>query len=84
MSGLIDIILPLALRDCYTYSVPEGLSIPAPGTRVIVPLLKKELRGVVLREHTEPIEPAFADKIRPILSVVDTAPVVTRAHVLFG
>ena len=78
MSGLIDIILPLALRDCYTYSVPEGLSIPAPGTRVIVPLLKKELRGVVLREHTEPIEPAFADKIRPILSVVDTAPVVTR------
>ena len=78
MSGLIDIILPLALRDCYTYSVPEGLSIPAPGTRVIVPLLKKELRGVVLREHTEPIEPAFADKIRPILSVVDSAPVVTH------
>jgi len=52
--------------------------MPAPGTRVRVPLLKKELCGVVLREHTEPIDPAFAEKIRPITEVVDTAPVVTQ------
>ena len=51
--------------------------MPEPGTRVIVPLLKKELRGVVLREHTEPIDEAFKDKIRPISSVVDTAPTVS-------
>ena len=51
--------------------------MPQPGTRVIVPLLKKELRGVVLREHTEPIDEAFKDKIRPISSVADAAPTVS-------
>ena len=75
---LLDIILPLAIRDCYTYSVPDDWPMPTPGTRVVVPLMKKELRGVVLRTHTEGIEPALKDKIRPISSVVDTAPVVSR------
>ena len=74
---LVDVILPLAIRDCYTYSVPDELSLPAPGTRVVVPLMKKEVRGIVLREHTEPIEAAFLAKIKPILSVSETAPVVT-------
>ena len=54
------------------------MDVPNPGTRVIVPLLKKELRGVVLRTHTEPIDEALQDKIRPISSVVDAAPVVTK------
>ena len=74
---LVDVILPLAIRDCYTYSVPDELSLPAPGTRVVVPLMKKEVRGIVLREHTEHIEEAFVAKIKPILSVSETAPVVT-------
>lgn len=75
---LVDIILPLAIRDCYTYSVPDSLSIPAPGTRVVVPLMKKEVRGIVLREHTEPIEECLLAKIRPILSVSESAPMVTK------
>ena len=74
----VDIILPLAIRDCYTYSVPDDLSMPAPGTRVIVPLLKKEMRGIVLREHTEPVDAAWADKIRPITSIIENAPAVSR------
>jgi len=52
--------------------------MPAPGTRVTVPLMKKEVRGVVLREHTEPIDTAWAEKIRPVLEILDTAPVVTK------
>ena len=32
----------------------------------------------MLREHTEPIDPAFASKIRPILSVSETAPIVSK------
>ena len=43
----------------------------------MVPLMKKEVRGVVLREHTEPIEAAWEDKIRPISSVLDAAPMVS-------
>lgn len=52
--------------------------MPAPGTRVIVPLLKKEMRGIVLREHTEPVDAAWADKIRPITSILENAPAVSR------
>ena len=74
----IDVILPLAIRDCYTYSVPDGLSMPAPGTRVLVPLMKKEVRGVVLRTHTEPVDTTLAAKIRPLSSILDTAPVVSH------
>lgn len=45
--------------------------------RVIVPLMKKEVRGVVLREHTEPIDEALKQKIRPIAQIVEEAPVVS-------
>lgn len=78
MPRYIDVILPLAIRDCYTYSIPDSLSMPTPGMRVIVPLMKKEVRGIVLREHTELIDAAFAAKIRPISSVSETAPTVSE------
>ena len=74
----IDVILPLAIRDCYTYSVPDDLALPPVGSRVVVPLMKKEVRGVVLREHVEPIAAALQSKIRPISSVVTDAPIVSR------
>ncbi len=74
---LVDVILPLAIRDCYTYSVPDDLPLPAAGTRVLVPLLKKEVRGVVLRAHTEPVEDAFVQKIRPVIAMLDSAPMIS-------
>lgn len=77
MVHYIDVILPLAIRDCYTYSIPDGLSLPAPGTRVLVPLMRKQVRGIVLREHTEEVSTDFAAKIKPILSVSETAPAVS-------
>ena len=39
--------------------------------------MNKEVRGIVLREHTEVIDPSLASKIKPILSVSETAPMVT-------
>ena len=77
---LVDVILPLAIRDCYTYSIPDGLSMPEPGARVIVPLLKKQVRGIVLRPHTEAIPDDWQDKIRPITELLDTAPMVSDAQ----
>lgn len=77
MVHYIDVILPLAIRDCYTYSIPDGLSMPAPGARVLVPLMRKQVRGIVLREHTELVDADFAAKIKPIFSVSETAPVVS-------
>lgn len=74
---LVDVILPLAIRDCYTYSVPDDLPLPAAGTRVLVPLMKKEVRGVVFRAHTEPVEDAFVQKIRPVIAMLDSAPMIS-------
>lgn len=39
--------------------------------------MKKSVRGIVLRIHTEAVEPDLAEKIRPIVSVSETAPAVS-------
>ena len=78
MTAFLDVILPLAIGEGYTYSVPEGTEVPSPGTRVLVPLMRKEVRGVVLRVHTEPIDEAWKSKIRPISSVLNDAPPVPK------
>ena len=39
--------------------------------------MKKAVRGVVLREHTEPIDADWSGKIRPVISIADEAPVVS-------
>lgn len=43
--------------------------------------MRKEVRGVVLREHTDPIDEAWANKVRPITQVVDEAPVVSSEQI---
>lgn len=78
MLKYIDVILPLAIRDCYTYSIPDGLSLPAPGTHVEVPLMKKKIRGIVLCEHTESISAEWQEKVRPIIAIFENAPVVSH------
>ena len=50
--------------------------MPAPGARVVVPLMKKEIRGIVLREHSEPVDAVFASRIKPLTSVSETVPAV--------
>ena len=39
--------------------------------------MAKKMRGIVLRENTEPVSPEFAAKIKPIIAVSDTAPAVS-------
>ena len=49
----IDVILPLAIADTYTYRIPDGMSCPEVGMRVLVPLARKTITGLVYRIHTE-------------------------------
>ena len=73
----IDVILPLAIADTYTYSVPDGMTCPEPGMRVLVPLARKTITGVVLRRHPENADDSVSlspDRIRPILEVLDGDP----------
>ena len=72
---LIDIILPLAIADAYTYRVPSNMPTPLAGMRILVPLGKKTITGVVYRLHEGEL-PASV-KVRDIVDIIDTHPVVT-------
>lgn len=72
---LIDVLLPLAIADVYTYNVPETLPHPHIGMRVLVPLARKEMMGIVYRERTEPVREGVT--IRDVLDFPDADPIVT-------
>ena len=80
--SLFDIILPLAIADVYTYRTP---SIPLQGgrdvigCRVLVPLGKKSIIGIIYRKHEGEL-PANV-KVRDVLQIVDEAPIVTAEQI---
>ena len=79
--SLYDIILPLAIADVYTYNIPEALlpianrQSPITGCRVLVPLGKKSIIGIIYRKHKGEL-PANV-KVRDVLQIVDETPIVT-------
>lgn len=77
-----DVILPLAIADTYTYSIPEGLPYPQPGTRVLVPLARKTITGIIYRIHTENADDSVSCniQIRDIIEVLDEQPIVLPAQ----
>ena len=72
----LSIVLPLAIRDTYTYCVPDSMPCPLPGTRVLVPLAKREMVGIVLGPYSG--EPLPEDKLRDIIEVLDAEPILTE------
>ena len=79
--SLYDIILPLAIADVYTYNIPETLLpiayrlSPITGCRVLVPLGKKSIIGIIYRQHEGEL-PANV-KVRDVLQIIDDTPIVT-------
>ena len=86
--SLYDIILPLAIADVYTYRVvdargasygtaaPNGDGTATPiGCRVLVPLGKKSIIGIIYRKHEGEL-PASV-KVRDVLQIIDDTPIVT-------
>ncbi|MCQ2206720.1 MAG: primosomal protein N' [Paludibacteraceae bacterium] len=72
----VDVILPLALANAYTYHVPAELEEQVEfGMRLIVPLgAKKIYTGIALKVHDTPpemVEP------KDILMVLDSTPAIT-------
>ena len=86
---LFDIILPLAIADVYTYRVVDareasyGTAMPIGngtaqaliGRRVLVPLGKKSIIGIIYRKHEGELPENV--KVRDILQIVDDTPIVT-------
>ena len=76
LSKYADVLLPLALPAPLTYVLPASLAAEVTvGSRVVVPLGKrKQYAGLVIRLHNE--APAGSYDVRPIIEVVDTAPLL--------
>lgn len=75
----VDIILPLAISDTYTYSVPDGMPCPAIGKRVLVPLGKKTITGIVYCQHEDSSNLRNGEhpiRLRDIIEVLDDEPIV--------
>ena len=72
-SGFVDVALPLALPTPLTYAVPAGLAGPVtPGCRVVVPVLHREMIGIV----TAVDRPAPQARARDLLAAPDPEPVL--------
>ena len=76
---LVDIILPLAIADVYTYRVPEAIPYPQIGMRVLVPLGKKSITGIVYRKHEGELPEHV--KVRDVIQLLDSHPIITSQQI---
>ena len=78
MSLIIKVALPLPVHELFTYSIPEETSVKGlPGRRVLVPLGKRTMTGIIISEETE--KPKF--EIKPVYEILDEKPVFS-SHLL--
>ena len=72
MKRFFQVVLPLPLRQSFTYSLPETIgAIPGEGMRVIVPFGKREVMGYIAAEIKES-EICLKDrKIKDIIRLLD-------------
>ena len=82
VSRFVDIILPLNMPQALTYGIPHDWDeLLLPGMRVEVALGRnKKYAGIILRLHEEAPE---AYEVKPILSLLDDAPVVNDRQLRF-
>ena len=73
----VDLILPLAVPGQFTYGLPADVETPLPGMRVAVPFGRggKLYSALVRRVHSQ--DPGHTT-VRPILSVLDSKPIVSQ------
>ena len=72
MSRIVDILVPVALDQTYSYRVPAGLEL-APGDVVAVPLGARESLGVVWADNPNP-NPRLHNRLKDIDEKLDVPP----------
>lgn len=79
----IEVVLPVPLADTFTYFVPsEYEQMIVPGSMVLVEFGKnKRYSGVV--SYIRQTVPEFVEKIKPILAVESSDPVIQRPQISF-
>src|SRR4051812_44782239 len=80
---LVQVAVPVPQLDALTYSVPDGLPDPVIGARVLVPLGKRVLTGVIVSGMRDPGSGIRSDPaprttdpgaIKPLIDLLDSAP----------
>ena len=75
---LIEVALPLPLFQTFTYAVPDSsLDVPAPGSRVVVPVRGSRAVGICLG----PSDGAGVKSPREVLDVPDVEPALSPAMI---
>lgn len=74
-----DVILPLAIKELYTYRIPENITLlPEIGMRIIVPLGQRKLyTAIIYRLHNN--EPDL-ENVKEISEFIDKAPIVRESQ----
>lgn len=79
----INVIVPLPLEGTFTYSVPASLQEKVKlGCRVLVPWGKTKHYLAVVDSVNETGDVQVGYEVKPIASVVDEVPIVTKAQLL--
>ena len=77
----VDVIVPLALSDLFTYLIPSDLEEECEvGKRVLVQFGRKKLYTAIIRNiHNQ--KPDYETK--EIFSIIDTVPIINELHLKF-
>lgn len=82
MSVFVQVALDVPVGDYFDYVLPNNLPAPIAGVRVQVPFGSRKLIGIVLGTSTTTTIPA--DKLKPLLTVIDTTPILPASHLELG
>ena len=71
----VEVALPLPLFQRFTYALPAGMAMPAPGARVLVPVRGRRSIGIALAEGSG----AGVRNVKPVSELLDAEPAIPPA-----
>ena len=70
----VDVALPLPVQSTFTYRIPEPLTVPERGVRVVAPFGPRRVIGVVTGVYDEDKEAVPGRELKDLLDVIDESP----------
>src|SRR5689334_11292698 len=79
-TGIVDVLVPVALDQNYSYRVPRGMELAA-GDVVCVPLGPREVVAVVWAENANP-DPRLHNRLKEVSEKLDVPPLKSELRAL--